>query len=590
MTCAHPQILRTPAGCVCGWSETPAEIPASLRNMIARQRKLRAQNARESFSDFARYGWHAIDTAKLEWNWHHQALCDHMQWAFEEWRRKRDHPSYVQQCQNFLGNVPPGTAKSRLISVMFPAWVWLHCPSFTFIALSANPDVASRDASLCRDLIESDWYQTWFMVDAVRPRDLAPDELAGLDYTAEELEAMPQARREDVERWQLRQDKEAVRGFANTAGGWRLSRGWNAKVTGLRADCLLIDDPHDADEVNSDVKRKAVIQRWDDAISNRVNDERCSLRIAICQRVHARDWSAHVIKSGEWVVLVLPLLFEVARRCRTPMPVGTDTAGKPIGWSDPRKLEGEVLHPERFTELVIAAKKRKGTRYFLAQYQQRPEDSAGGTFKAKWLRWYKPDGIGITRTLPEGCSDATIVARPLKFDWVTLTVDANFKKTLEGSRVSLQVWGGVGGNFYLLDNVTRAMGLVETIDKIKLLLARWYPEGLLCILVEDKANGSGIIDSLRNAGISGVIEYDPGNTSKEARAEAVSPLWEAGNVFVPIEPEWMHWQEDGDGWYVEVIAFPNGDRDDQVDAMSQLLSHHSPGGDVARIIALSRLS
>src|SRR6185369_7597794 len=91
-------------------------------------------------------------------------------------------------------------------------------------------------------------------------------------------------------------------------------------------------------------------------------------------------------------------------------------------------------------------------------------------------------------------------------------------------------------------------------------------------LVEDKANGPAVISTLKSK-ISGLIAVEP-RGSKEARASAVSPAIEAGNVFLPA-PSAAPWVHD---FIEECAAFPKGANDDQVDAMTQALDRFLSGG------------
>ncbi|RYG95287.1 MAG: hypothetical protein EON58_14505, partial [Alphaproteobacteria bacterium] len=229
---------------------------------------MEAQNI-PSLTQFIVDGWHVLEPATpLEYNWHIEAVCLHLEAAIEDWITVQNWRKYrqskqvtrlvggvqvrmeeaagddaekapLQRIQNLLINIPPGTAKSRIISVFFPAWVWLKWPAFRWIYLSANPRVAERDSVFCRDLIESAWYRDSFKI-----------------------------------AWRLRQDNNGKRSFWNTAGGFRSAFGFFSRITGDRADAIVWDDPHDADEVHSDTMRQAVLDRWDGAVGNRVNDLR----------------------------------------------------------------------------------------------------------------------------------------------------------------------------------------------------------------------------------------------------------------------------------------------------------------------------
>jgi predicted phage terminase large subunit-like protein len=139
-----------------------------------------------------------------------------------------------------------------------------------------------------------------------------------------------------------------------------------------------------------------------------------------------------------------------------------------------------------------------------------------------------------------------------------------FKDTSKSDYVVGQVWMRRGADAFLLDQVHDRMDFVTTCQQFRELAAKW-PQATLK-LVEDKANGTAVINALRRI-VIGIVPEEP-HGSKEARAAAVSPLVEAGNVHLPT-PELAPWVGD---LIEEAAAFPNGAHDDQVDAMSQALN------------------
>lgn len=306
--------------------------------------------ARSRLSDFLRYGWDVLDPGTpLEWNWHIETVCDHVQGMLDDWLAHRKDPTFTQRAINLLMNVPPGTLKSRILNVYAPAWMWLHAPDWSVLCLSINPENVLRDARLSRDLIESKWYQTWFK---------------------------PQ--------WKISKKQNAAGSYANTMRGSRHSKGITAKVTGQRAHAIFVDDPNDAEDINSSAHRDGVNNRWSSTIYNRVNDRRTSIRIGIMQRLHEDDWSGYVLRTGQWAHLCLPMEFDPDIRCTTP-----------FGFIDPRKVEGEVLHPERFTPEVLAADMiALGPYGYAGQMQQRPAPKGGGKFKR--------DNFEVIDRLPDG--------------------------------------------------------------------------------------------------------------------------------------------------------------------------------------------
>lgn len=447
-----------------------------------------------TLAEFVKESWEVLEpSTELLWNWHIDAMCLHIQEALLDWYKHKKNPHYPQRIQNLLINVPPGSLKSRVLSVCTPAWFWTICPSWRAIFLSANPRVALRDSVYCRDVIESDWYQKRF----------SPD-------------------------WSLRNDNNSKSSFWNSKGGVRSAFGFNSRITGDRGDCLLWDDPHDAQEVNSEVIRQGVIDRWDSAIRNRVNDLKSSLRIGIMQRLHESDLSGHVLKQGDWEHLCIPQEFEEARSPTS------------LGWVDPRTELGELMFPERFSLKVLAQEKKAlGSYGYAGQHQQRPSPADGGHFKRSWWQYYK--------------------VAPAEFDLIIQSWDCSFKETNESDFVVGQVWGKAGARFYLLDQVRDRMDINATLAAIRAMSLKWPQASAK--LVEDKANGSAVIDLLKRE-ISGLIPINP-EGGKLVRAIAIAPYVEAGNVFLPEGVSWV-------GDYVsEFSTFPNGANDDCVDSTSQ---------------------
>ena len=487
-----------------------------------------AERARRSLSEFIRQAWGVLEPGtQLEWNWHVDVIADHVQALFEDWiavqkaRQEQtldsevcdlEESRVVQRAQNLVINVPPGTAKSRIVAVMAPAWMWLLFPGWRVICLSANPRVSLRDSVYCRTLIESEWYQQTF-----KPT------------------------------WKMARDQNAKSLFRNTEGGFRQALGFNAKITGDRADAIIWDDPHDAKDVKSDAKRLSVLEKYDDSIGNRVNDLRSSLRLGIMQRLNELDLTGHVILQGDYRHLCLPMEKEAKPVCKCKDCTSGETF---LGWKDTRK-EGEVLHPRRFTQKVLAAERRRlGSTGYAGQMQQRPAPKDGIILLRSHWKYY--------------------TAAPDAFDEVIQSWDMAFKKTADSSFVVGQVWGRKGAKRYLLDQVRRRMGFSATCAAVVSLSKKW-PQARRK-LVEAKANGPAVMDALSNT-VSGLTAVETGSESKEARAWAAQPEQEAGNYYLPA----MSAPEDGppvlEAWVEEFIdecaAFPNGAANDQVDTFSQ---------------------
>jgi predicted phage terminase large subunit-like protein len=501
MTCSHDMIRQLTGGtCPVCPPEPPKPEPRKISDAqysalisITPTQRL-AEQCKRSFSRFFREGWSAIEAGtKLEWKWYLDVICDHLQALVMDWIRAENDYKFTQRFNNLLITIPPGFLKSRLLSYLVP-WAWLHEPKLRAICLSCNPKVAGRDSVIARDLIRSDWYQNLFRPD-----------------------------------WEIRRDVDGKEKFQNTAGGWRQAQGLDAQIVGERGDLIVVDDPHDPDDVNSEVQRLAVIERYANSIDNRVNNAIRSIRVGICQKTHVEDWAAWAEEHG-WVRINLPLLYDGVRR------------SSPLGEYDQRTEEDECLHPERFPPQAVEHERSKGEFRFVTQYQQAPFAREGGIFKYSWFKFYDE--------------------QPQNFEDIVISVDCAAKKTLKGSNTAIGAVARKGPDRFVLEVWKGKISLRETVKRIKEMRERWHARK---VIVEMKAMGPDVVEELRRD-IPGIVEIEVG-TDKESRATAVQGYVEGGNVALPRGAPWV------EEFLAEVCAFPAGKRDDQVDVFTQALNY-----------------
>jgi predicted phage terminase large subunit-like protein len=291
-------------------------------------------------------------------------------------------------------------------------------------------------------------------------------------------------------------------------------------------------------------------------VSTRVNDPKTSAMVVVMQRCHQQDLSGHLLEQGGWEHLCLPAEYE-----------GT-TRKTSIGFYDPRKEMGELLWKERYgTPEIEDLKRRLGSYAAAGQLQQRPSPLGGGIFKRHWWRYWQPPGANLPPVivqLPDGTYQSIHpVCRPTRGVEQIQSWDCAFKDLETSDFVVGQMWGRVGAGYFLGDQVRDRMDCPTTVKAVRKLSER-YP-GSLAKLIEDKANGSAVIQMLQHE-IPGILPVNP-EGGKVARATAVSPLIEAGNVYLP-HPSIAPWVND---FVEEFAAFPNGAHDDQVDAATQAL-------------------
>jgi predicted phage terminase large subunit-like protein len=322
--------------------------------------------------------------------------------------------------------------------------------------------------------------------------------------------------------------------FVNDRAGFRLCTSVDGTVTGEHADVQVCDDPIKPQDISKSSLNNC-LEWWNETMSSRMVDFQESARVIIMQRLHVNDLAGEMLRNGGYEHLCLPMEFEKRSICTTS-----------IGFKDPRSKEQELLWPQRCSvESVAEIKKGIGTeRGIAAQLQQHPVPHSGAIFKKNAIKHYL--------TPPSTPSIIT--------SW-----DCTFKES-GSSYVVGQVWGVSHDHehYVLLDQVRARMSFSETLSAIRKFALK-YP---FCSahIIEEKANGSAIIDMLRDE-IPSLKPVLP-EGGKEARAHAVEGLWSAGRVLLP-DPGSAPWVND---FIQEVLEFPSSINDDQVDAMTQALT------------------
>ncbi|HVN21113.1 MAG TPA: phage terminase large subunit [Dongiaceae bacterium] len=494
--------------------KSTTKTSSNLRKHWSRQKfqleDVKMEEATRSFKAFVMQAWHVLEPyTKFVDGIHIDAICEHLQ-AVTEGR-----------IDNLIINVPPGHAKSLTTAVFWPAWAWIDHPETRWLFSSYREQLAVRDSLKCRRLIESDWYQQRW-----------------------------------GDRFQLRRDQNEKHRFENNKTGYRVVVPMFAG-TGERGDYVVVDDPHSVDQAASDTERTKAVEWWNGSMSTRLNDPAKGHKVVIQQRLHESDLTGDLLARGEYEHLCLQAEFEPDRRCRTS-----------IGWEDPRSTAGELLWPQRIDQVALASyKKSLGSYGYAGQFQQRPAPAGGGIFNAWWWRYWKPKYMDLPPVhvrMPDGkLVNIHPVNLPEDFDQEIQSWDMAFKDLAGNDYVAGGIWATKRADRFLMDQVRERLGFPETLDAVERISKKW-PKARLK-LVEDKANGPAVIQSLRHK-VPGLVAVNPAG-GKIARAQACSPEVESGNVYLP-HPAIAPWVE---GFIAECSSFPNGAHDDQVDQMTQAL-------------------
>lgn len=456
---------------------------------------------------FIELAWPHIESVPFTNGWHLEEVCEHLEAVT------------YGKCRRLIINIPPGCTKSMSVSVMWNVWNWILNPALRFMYASFDLSLTQRDALRVKELISTDWFQErWGFrapMDKLQKLGLVPVHILGEKHGKQNTSGL----------------------FWTNGGGFRFSTSVGGKSTGWHAHIQVVDDPTKPQDVDAGgAHARNALQRTKDwyknTMASRKADPAKFARVLIMQRLHEDDLAGDLIKDGTWTHLRLPMEFEPENKCETPF--GGDRRTQPC----------ELLWPERFSRMAVDETKREmGPMVSEAQLQQNPSPPHGAIFKREWFerRW---------DILPAGLKGRMILS------W-----DCTFKDTTTADYVVGQVWLLHNTDYYLCDQVRGRMDFNGTRQAILDMVAKW-PKAI-GVLVEDKANGTAVIQALRRE-IAGLIPYNP-KDSKEGRAHAVTPLFLAGNVLLPRQLEWV-------GDYVEeFVKFPKAKNDDQVDATTQAL-------------------
>ena len=323
----------------------------------------------------------------------------------------------------------------------------------------------------------------------------------------------------------------ALQEISTTRGGFRLATSIGGVLTGRGGDVIIIDDPLKPDEAVSETRRKAVNEWYDTTLVSRLNDKRTGAIVIIMQRLHEDDLVGHLLAREDWHVVSFPAIAEEDEAHEIATPFG------------PRRFAreaGRALHPAREPIATLDALRRTiGDYNFSGQYQQRPAPLGGGMIKEAWFKHYD--------------------VPPAAFDQIVQSWDTANKVSELADYSVCTTWGLTGGAFYLLNVFRKKLSypdLKRAVDDQRTSF------GATVILIEDKASGTQLIQDLLAEGISMVKGCKP-EGDKVMRVHAQSATMENGFVFLPERAHWL------DDYLHEMLVFPKGRHDDQVDSTAQ---------------------
>ena len=320
--------------------------------------------------------------------------------------------------------------------------------------------------------------------------------------------------------------------------GHRLTTTVGGSITGLGGNFLIIDDPHKADEASSDVKREKTTDWFFQSALTRLNNPKKGVIIVIQQRLNQADLPGLLIEQDGWYHLNLPAIAEKDE----DIPIGN---GKVF-----HRNAGSALHPER--ESLEDLKKREiemGDYAFAAQYQQRPSPIGGGIIKLDWFEEYHK------------------LKHPMHAEYIVQAWDTAITAGEKSDYTVCITAYAIGSNLYIKD---RLRVKVEFPDLCDLIFAHAQKYQANVVLIEAIGAGKALYQQvharhLKMPSRPFTLWPDIPTMDKATRLLSVSPVVGQGKVFLPASSEWL------DSFLKELMNFPNGVHDDQVDAFSMLL-------------------
>jgi predicted phage terminase large subunit-like protein len=329
--------------------------------------------------------------------------------------------------------------------------------------------------------------------------------------------------------------KETGLELVTSQGGSRYATSVGGTLTGRGADLIIVDDPLNANEIHSETARKRVIDWYGGALVSRLNDKQTGSIIAVMQRLHEDDLAGHLLRQGGWNHLNMPAI-----------ALEEETIELGRGGTHLRR-SGDILHPERESrEALEAIKAEVGSLLFSAQYQQQPVPVEGNLIRRSWFPAYD--------ALPAGPWGTRIVQ---SWDVAMMTSGRN-------DYSACSTWLVHKNDAYLV-HVYR--GRLEYPDLRRKVIGLAAEHRATTVLIEDAGPGMNLLQDLRATmpgGMTRPIGVKP-EGSKVDRMAAQSAKIEAGHVYLPKSAAWL-----GE-FLTELLSFPNGRHDDQVDSVSQFL-------------------
>lgn len=416
-------------------------------------------------------------------NWHIEAIAHQLQSVQSGGLRRS------------IITMPPRSLKSICASVAFPAFALGHNPSLKIICVSYSQDLPGVFSRQFRQVLESDWYKR------IYPKVRVTKSSEGLVETS--------------------------------MGGGRFATSVGGALTGFGGNLIIVDDPLNAADAQSEAARKRVNEFYSNTLLSRIDNPATGAIVIVMQRLHEDDLAGHLLEKEpeNWQELRLAAIAEEDET----IPVDENNFKF--------RKKGELLHPARLNPAVLDERRKSlGSAAFSAQYQQSPVPAEGALLKRNWIKSYS--------LLPERGQRK-----------VTQSWDTAMKDSVSADYSVCTTWLEVNGSHFLIDVLRQKLAFPDLVKRTQEQFSKHRPDA---ILIEARASGISLSQHLGGTSGYPIIERRP-DKDKLVRFDKILPLFEAGKVSFPDDAPWLA------DLLKELLGFPSAKHDDQVDSVSQYL-------------------
>ena len=428
-----------------------------------------ADECRKSFFFFVKTFWDVIIKEEPRYNWHIPFLCDELQKLSVSIVARQPKP------YDLIVNIPPGTTKSTIVTIMWPVWLWTQDPTLRIITNSYSGGLSIEHATKSKDIIQSDKFRILF-----------PDII-------------------------IRKDKSGKQNYENTQTGYRYATSTGATITGFHAHVIINDDPVNPKQAESEPLRVQANEHTK-TLSSRKVDKANTPIVTIMQRLHEEDVTGYMLKKkGE----------NIRHIC---LPAEDCDAVKP---AELRKFYVDgLLDPVRLNRRTLEeAKIDLGSRGYAGQYGQSPSAAGGNIIKEAWFRHIAYADFHAMR-----------FKEPIHF-LLDTAYDEKKKKT-DNDPSGIIAACKIKNSIYIVHAKKVWKSFPDLLRFLpEYMYANGYDDSVSTLRVEPKANGKSVVQQLEDS-TSLNVTYTPTPTdAKDVRLHAVAPKVECGRVFI-VDGEW----------------------------------------------------